>query len=237
MSKITISEALKRLEVLSLLEEIDWDRLRESTSEESAVVPGEWDDFIQKENDKLINKIKEQATSPEDFLRFLTEKNTLEENIKKEPSIGDIAVLKVKLNHEKRSKFIYDGCERKPVLILDIKGDYVKGLEIAHSETFKNNPLINIGRINENDSKDSYINIYAQQDNLPLSYEFPLEFDEKTHKPKTKGDILLEYFGKVYLGKDSDEPFLVEFNYKTNFKKELNIDKLIEILSKLKKGE
>ena len=84
MCKLTISEALKRLEIISLVEEIDWDNLKESASEESAVIPGEWDDFIEKENDKLINKIKEQATSPEDFLRILSGKNTLEEDIEKE---------------------------------------------------------------------------------------------------------------------------------------------------------
>lgn len=230
--KFTLSETLKLLEIYALSEELN--ESPETNDTEDSCYTHDYDDYIDSTADNIRSSIfiSDDGTTLEQK-SAITVTEELQED--KSPEIGDIAVLKIKLNNHKKDKFIYDGYERRPILIIKVHNkSLVDALEITHSDTFKHRSLINIGKIGK-DSRDSYVNIFRYYSNLDTNYEFPIEF--KDGKPISKGEYSLQYFGKVYKGKNKDEPFLVGFDYNYNYKETIDMDTLCFILSVLRKNQ
>ena len=235
MSKklLTISEALALLNTYDKLDYIrdlkNEFKARNNTLAESVTDDFDYDysDFFDNDLNSIINKAKDNDLN----------EDTTEVRL---PEIGDIFWAKIKLNHPKPSKCMYDSYEKRPVLIINIKANSVDGLEILHVRN-KNKQslpfLVNIGHVVKNDLEDSYVNLSnsTQYENLLTIYTFPY-FDKDTKKPLTKNDVSLKLLGSGKIYKDDEggnEPYLFTWDYKDNYIKTLDPKLYNKILEKL----
>ena len=210
--EFTFKEALK---VLDLYDKLDYAH-----------------ELIKSHKDKSFSSNWDEATEWEDFINGDTLNEATQRKGKTVPEVGDIAVLKIKLrNTDNKNKNVYEGFERRPVLIIRATSNKVDALEITHKEYFKNYKLIPIGKL-LGDGKYSYINIYTVDDysNLPVNYKFPLF---KNKKPLTKAEYNAIKIGVLYNGEDKDETYLSDFNYRDNYKGQLSEDLLNKIITLL----
>lgn len=214
-----INEALKKLELLEKS-----DRLAEAmdTSKHETVDTSdyEYDDDYSFLDDDFDDEYLEEEVGSGTTMK---------------PEVGDVAVLKIKLRNVPTTdskKKVYDGCERRPVLIIRVKGETVDAIEITHRDTFKGRKLIPIGRLGS-DTLDSYVNIYTVDDYMGLSpnYKFPKAFD-RNNKPIT----IASYFnaiGVAYTRSDANEPLIVDYTYNKNFREQLDVDTMDQIFEAL----
>lgn len=230
---LTINEALALLNTYDKLDYIqdlkNEFKARNNTLTENVTDDFDYDysDFFNDDLDSIIDKVKNKDLN----------ENTTEVKL---PEIGDIFWAKIKLNHPKASKCMYDGYEKRPVLIINVKANSVDGLEIlhVHNKNKESLPfLVNIGQVVKGDLEDSYVNVSNsnQYENLLTIYTFPY-FDKDTKKPLTKNDISLKLLGSGKVYKDTEggnEPYLFTWDYKDNYIKTLDSSLCDKILDKL----
>lgn len=189
-------------------------------------------ELIKSHKDKSFSSNWDEADEWEDFINENNLNEATQRKGKIVPEVGDIAILKIKLrNTDNKNKNVYEGFERRPVLIIRATSSKVDALEITHKEYFKDYKLIPIGKLLEDD-KYSYINIYTIDDysNLDVNYKFPLF---KNKKPLTKAEYNAIKIGVLYNGKDKDETCLSDFNYRDNYKGQLSEELLNKIITLL----
>ena len=233
--EISLHEALKLLEKYDQFEEMN--RLIHQVVDKSHVrgsaYSHDYDAVIEKHNKEVFDD-----SYIDQLLKFPTKKRALiTESRELGPELGDIAYLKIKLRNSTfdKKKNIFEGYERRPVLILSIDKDKVNGLEVTHTNTFRGLSLIPLGRLDKNDVRESFLNIYTYGDykGLPCEYDFPFAFNSEG-KAMTKYELQKERFGKIYPDKGGKSPFLIRFDYSKNYLTKLSEDQTNQILSTLK---
>lgn len=231
--EITLQEALHLLEEQDKFSDIERlvQDIVQKTGLHGSAYSDDYEDQIQAHNKHVFSD-----SDINDLLLSESKTLVLESNgTKTQPEIGDIAYLKIKLRNTSfdKKKNIFNGFERRPVLIISVDSSKVDTLELTHAKWFGGMPLISVGRLDKNDIRESFLNIYTHDDYKQLDYEynFPLEF--KNGIPKTKYELQKERFGKIYKVKDGDEPFIVKFDYSKNYITKLSDEQTNKIINTL----
>lgn len=226
-TNLTFKEAVQLLEIYEDTDEIS--KMLKKINIDGTAYQGEFADAAQKH---LAQAAKKQTLKK---FGLLEEEENLD-STSRYPVIGDIAYFKIKLNNTNNiaGKNIFNGCETRLVLIINIHDDKVDGLEVTHSKTFKGMNLIPIGKIKDN--QESYVNIYNSESykDLDIKYQFPL-FDDN-HKPISFADYCAKIipFAKIKKSDDDNEPYLFDFCYDDTFVTELPEEKLLLIFKAIK---
>lgn len=234
--EITLYEALQLLEKYDQFEELRGlvYKIANKANLNGSAYSHDYGDLIEKHNKEVFtdDEIDRLLKSPS-----ILRKDLIAESKSLGPEIGDIAYLKIKLRNSSfnKKKNIFEGYERRPVFIIKVNGTSVDGLELTHVDSFKGMDLIPLGRLDPNDIRESFLNIYTYKDyiNLDCTYDFPLAFDNQG-RAKTKYELQLERFGKIFKDKNGDSPFIVKFDYSKNYLTKLSKDQTEKILNTLK---
>lgn len=231
--EITMKEAFRLLNRYELTQEFQKviQQARESTPLRGSAYSDDYDELIEAHNRRVFSKEEIWAQLTGQLQESISD-NLLEEKLAGSAEVGDVYYLKVKLRNSifDKKKKIYNGYERRPVLILSVTDSAVDGLELTHRTVFKGQDLIPIGRLDPADIRESYLNIYTSEDykNLSLEYVFPYAFN-KDGTPKTIYEWQLENFGKIRNCKDGNKPLLINFTSDKNYVTTLSEEKMREI--------